>query len=133
GDRLILHYRLCSRVEIRLGKPRPQDRLDWQRYLPPLQSFIEAAVEIAADHSLDWDHLEPPHDHPVRILDPEHMMRHLEIVKPERRQLTQDLALPRDRRRQHHIVRGDPVREDEQQLIMSEVVDVLDLSTLERD
>src|SRR5436190_5719169 len=92
--------------------------------------------QVAADHALDRDHLEPLHEHPaapgvarhVRIRDEVVRADVLRTVEPEDGQAGEHPSLVRDGRGVHHVVRGDPVGGDHQQAVLPDRVDVPDLA-----
>src|SRR2546422_10128269 len=60
------------------------------------------------------------------------MVRNFEMIKPKGCKLAQDLTFPWALCRQDYVVSGDSVGEKEEQSTIPEVVDVLDLASLER-
>src|SRR5207244_9886890 len=60
------------------------------------------------------------------------MVGDLEMIKPKGCKLAQDLTFPWDLCRQDYVVSGDAVGEKEEQSTIPEVVDVLDVASLER-
>src|SRR5207245_576206 len=130
-DRLIFHIRLGGWIEVWFRKFGSVDWLHGETDLSLDKSLVETAVEITSDNALYRDHLQLPDNHPVRVLDVDHMMGDLQIVEPVGCKLAENFPLSRNDRGKDYVIGGYSVSENEQEFLVVELVDVLYLATLE--
>ena len=140
---MLRRRRLRARREDRLGQPRALGQPGGQRYAgtAPVARYSSSPEpgQVAAGDALDRHHRQPAAaDGPARPLRRTsvagddvvgHDVR--QLLEPPQRQLGEDRALVRDRRRQHHVVHRDPVGGDQDQ-VGPVLVDVADLARVQQ-
>src|SRR5205807_7346194 len=128
-NRLIFHVRLGGWIEVGFRKFGSVDCLHRQIDLSLDKSLVETTVEITSDNALNRNHLQLPDNHPIRVLNADHMMGNFQIVEPVGCKLAEHFPLSRNGRGKDNIISRDPVGENEQEFLAVELVDVLYLAT----